>query len=353
MTPLMYAAAAGLTLLAIILIAAPMLRFRKQPGIGLALVAVVIVFPLTVLAVYTNVTTYPWGNEATAVNRQPIDNQPPVEEMITDLAARLKEKPDVEGYILLARSFIQLQRFPDAVDAWHRAWELSEGQSPEVSLGYAEALILADQRTLTTSAADLLEFALTELPDDPRALWYGGVSAAARGMNDVAIQRFAKLLQNETLPDNMRMVVQEQLAQLGADVEDPAVVAAQAGPQTAGEGGTGPVINIRVELDPAIAGLVRPDATLFLFARDAGQPGPPLAVRRMRQQSFPIETTLSNENAMVAGRTLEGASQLKVVARLSSTGSAIEAPGDLFGEAMPQLDANGATLTIRIDSIVE
>ena len=38
---------------------------------------------------------------------------------------------------------------------------------------------------------------------------------------------------------------------------------------------------------------------------------------------------------------------------MSSTGSAIEAPGDLYGEAIPQLDENGATLTIRIDSIVE
>ena len=350
MTLLIYTAAAVLTLLAIALIVLPMLRFRSERGIGLALVAVVLVFPLTVLAVYNNVTTYPWGDESIATSQQQISDQPPVEEMITELAARLKEQPDVEGYILLARSYIQLQRFPDAVEAWHRAWELTEGKSPQVSLGYAEALILADQRTLKTSAADLLEFALEELPDDPRALWYGGVSAAARGMNDLAIERYGKLLQDETLPDNMRMVVQEQMAKLGGSVAE--IPAADKAAVEEG-GGTGPVLTIRVELDPAIIDRVSPDATLFLFARDAGQAGPPLAVRRMRQQNFPVETTLSNDNAMVAGRTLESARQLEVVARLTSSGSAIESAGDLYGKATPQMDGRGADVTIRIDSIAE
>ena len=328
-----------------------MLRHRKSPGVGLSLTAIILVFPLAIGGLYITVSSYPWNDESATVAGSQSDDQPAVGEMIVDLAARLEKEPDAEGYILLARSYISLQRFPDAVDAWHKAWELTEGKSVDVSLGYAEALVLADRRTLKTSAADLLDTAIAERPDDPRALWYGGLSAAARGLNDVAAERFSKLLQSE-LPDEFRMVVQQQLAQLGGT---PALVSngndASATANSSAEG-SGVVIQATIELDPAVAELAGPNATLFVFAQDTKRPGPPIAAKRLSASAFPITVVLTDADVMLKGNSLSSASQLKIAARISASGNPIAAPGDLYGEVIPAMpDDQTINATVLINSV--
>jgi cytochrome c-type biogenesis protein CcmH len=352
MTPVIYAAGAALTLLALALTVVPLLRHRKESGVGLSLVAVILIFPLAVAGLYVTASSFPWDDEGIAVDGGARTDQPPVGEMITDLEARLEKQPDVEGYVLLARSYMSLQRFPDAVDAWHKAWELTEGAAPEISLQYAEALILADRRTLKTGAVDLLEAAITELPNDPRALWYGGLSAAARGQNDIAVERFSRLLQTE-LPAEFRSVVQEQLANLGAA---PAFAnesnAAASG--AAGEEGSGIVVEATVELDPALADLVPPNATLFVFAQDAKRPGPPIAAKRLSAATFPLTVVLTDADVMIKGNSLGRASQLKIAARISVSGNPIAAPGDLYGEIIPAIPAgNTIDVSLIIDSVEE
>lgn len=346
MTPAMYALGAALTLIALAFIVLPLLRHRKHAAVGSALTAIVLLLPLCVAFLYKNISNYSWEEVPLASNVESA-SQPPVNEMIVELAKRLENKPDLEGYILLGKSYMSLQRYADAVDAWHRAWEMTKGESAEVSLNYAEALILADKRTLTTSAADLLDKVLVVMPDDPRALWYGGLSAASRQLNDAAIDRFMRLLQTD-LPENMRTVVQTQLAQLGAD---PAAV----GESVSAEEGM-PVnggVTATVSIASELVNLVRPGALLFLFARDGEKPGPPIAVKRMAVPKLPFTTTLTDTDAMVQGASLAKAEKLKLVARISLSGNAIAQPGDLYGESSASLDATDSPVNIVIDRIAE
>jgi len=348
MTPSMYAAGAALILLALAFIVIPLLRHRKQSAVGVALTLVVLLLPLGVAGLYTSVSNYSW-NKIPVAETVVSAPQPPVNEMVVELAKRLETQPDLEGFILLGRSYMSLQRYADAVDEWYRAWDMSKGESAEVSLDYAEALILADKRTLVTSAADLLDSVLEKMPNDPRALWYGGLSAASRQLNDLAIDRFTRLLQAD-LPDNMRKVVQTQLAQLGAD---PGVVAS-AQPGLAEESTTGNVrITATVTISSELASLVKPGAMLFLFARDGDKPGPPVAVKRLAATQLPITAVLTDADAMVQGSSLANVSALKLVARISASGEPIAAPGDLFGEVRPKMNAGDNAVNIVIDRVVE
>jgi cytochrome c-type biogenesis protein CcmH len=242
---------------------------------------------------------------------------------------------------------MSLQRYPDAVDAWNRAWELSEGKSPQISISYAEALILTDQRTLLTSAADLLDNALIALPNDSRALWYGGLSAAARQQNDIAIERFTRLLQGD-VPDNLRMIVQQQLAELGG-----APVAEEGAGAAAAEAGAISIV-ASIAIKPELAGKVSPGAMLFVFARDANQAGgPPIAVKRMPASDFPITVQLTDADVMLQGSSLASVARLKLVARVSSAGTAIAAAGDLYGETIPSIAPGENSVGLTIDSVVE
>ena len=63
-----------------------------------------------------------------------------VEEMVVSLAERLKREPDdVDGWRLLARSYITMELYPDAVQALRRARGIV-GDDPDVLLELAGAI---------------------------------------------------------------------------------------------------------------------------------------------------------------------------------------------------------------------
>jgi cytochrome c-type biogenesis protein CcmH len=70
-----------------------------------------------------------------------------------------------------------------------------------------------------------------------------------------------------------------------------------------------------------------------------------LAVRRVDKPSFPLAFEISGGDAMMAGGSFEG--PVDVVARLSRTGDAIPAPGDLEGVAKDvRIPSKNVKLTI-------
>jgi len=341
-----------LAVLAALLVAAPLWRHRRQPASTargvVTVVALVLVLPLAVLALYTQITTYPWDHPEQMQPRQGAGgpNGAVMPEailgMVKQLEDRMATEPTVEGLAMLGRSYVNLERLDDAVSAYHRAWELSEGKDPGVSLGYAEALLLADRNTILTSAGDLLDQVLEQLPDNPKALWYGGMSAVARGNPELAQQRLGHLLNQPEIPDQLRTVVQQQLAALGAEV--PAATTDQ--PAQASSAGISTTIAVSQELQDQ----VQKSAVLFVFARETGQAGPPVAVKRIPAPTFPLTVTLTDADSMMGNNKLSAVKNLTLVARISNSGNATASSGDLYGEIQP--DWPGDSAVINIDSSV-
>ena len=214
----LYIVGAVLVLIALAFIVIPLLRYRGESGVGITLPILVLIFPLAVFGIYSEVTTNLSPEEQIAAEEAIAQASPEV--MVQQLAERMAEEPSLEGLQMLGQSYMVMERYPEAIDAWQQAWEMSGNSDPSVAIGYAEALIMSDQTTLRTDAAELLDFALKELPNNAKALWYGGLSAAARNMNDLAIERWTHLLNTEKLPEQLRMVIQQQLANLGAEVPE-------------------------------------------------------------------------------------------------------------------------------------
>ena len=87
---------------------------------------------------------------------------------------------------------------------------------------------------------------------------------------------------------------------------------------------------------------VLPSDVMYVMAR---KDGATIAVRRVEAPSFPFSFEISGGDAMVAGTELTG--PVDVVARVSKTGDAIAAPGDLEGTTTGvAVPAQGVTLTI-------
>lgn len=333
-----------LTVLAITSLVWPLLRpaavTEGEPQRAhIAATVVAAVFPLVAFAGYFWASDWPWGS-AQQVSQSSTAHD--LNQMVMQLQERLARQPDdLEGWKMLGRSAAVLGNNSLARDAFSQAYTRSQGQDPDAVVGYAESLVLNDEREIDGQAAELFEKALTMAPDNSRALWYGGIAAYRRGNLTLAQQRWVEL-QNNDLPPELRQMVAERLSELERQPGTPAR------PQAASPASLAPSVSIQVA--PALAAKVPAQATLFLIAR-RGEGGPPLAVVRRPVGTWPVALTMSDANAMLPGTSLATAGPVRLIARISRSGQPIAASGDPYGEVGYDF-ATAEPVTVTIDRIV-
>ena len=133
------------------------------------------------------------------------------------LKARLQQEPGhVEGWVLLARTFASLERYPEAREAYAQAIALAP-KEPRLHAELGELLVLAAGGDVTAEAQ--AEF--TKAGDDPRARFYGAEAALQRGDREAAKATLRALLATAPAEAPWRKVVQQRLAELAPD-EQPA-----------------------------------------------------------------------------------------------------------------------------------
>ena len=112
---------------------------------------------------------------------------------IDKLTAHLQAHPDdLEGWLLLARSDLDLNRYADAVEAYRRAADLS-GQKPEIVGDWGEAQVLAAGGTVTAEAKKAFETALADKESAPRSRYYLALAKLQAGDAKGALQDWVDL----------------------------------------------------------------------------------------------------------------------------------------------------------------
>lgn len=333
-----------LVLAALACVAPPLWRDRGKPASIAALTATCLLVPAMAALIYLQSSNHEWAHAGLDLAE---DGSPPtVEELIGPLRARLEASPeDARGWMLLGVSYIQVERYPDAVQAFDRVLELTSGADMDALMGKAEALILANPERLLGDAGELVEQVLAADPANPKGLWYGGLRASATGQDVVAVQRWRTMLEGPVTPE-VRVIVEGELNRLGAGV-DTAAVAAASSPGTPAAGtaaasvaapaaAAGPTVaagNVELRLTLGPPASPPPGAVLFIVARIPGQPGPPLAAKRVDSARFPLEVGLSDGDAMLPGATISDQAELAITARLSASGQTTRGAGDYEAEA--------------------
>jgi cytochrome c-type biogenesis protein CcmH len=116
-----------------------------------------------------------------------------IEDAIASLALRLEQNPDnPQGWNLLGRSLIALDRHDEAVQALRRAAALSNG-NPEALGAMAEAMVFAAEGVVTPDARTAFQTVLAARPDDTAALYYMGMALAQDGRAGEALGLWRKL----------------------------------------------------------------------------------------------------------------------------------------------------------------
>lgn len=339
--------AAVLTLAGVALIAVPLLKKKPveySPAPWAALIAAgVLVIGSAVL--YVRLTNWSWNPKAAEDTPQT---------MVARLARRLEQNPDnLEGWLLLGRSYTQLQELQLATRAFQRADRLAGGKSAEALIGEAEALARSDEAELDGRAAKLIEQALAVDPNSGKALFFGAAVAMRKGELPLAKERFTKLLALDP-PDNIKPLIQKQIDQIDQQLAGggPTLAAGPAGaPGAAAPAATTAAsVRINVSLSPTLAQSASGSSPLFVFVRDPSRPGPPLAVKRL-ESHFPQTVELTTSDSMVPGRAIAAGQKVQVVARIARSGNPVGASGDPIGESAYQVGRDGL-VNIVIDHVM-
>jgi cytochrome c-type biogenesis protein CcmH len=313
----------------------PLVRRREdgRPAGVYTAIGVLSMLLLGSAGLYAALSKYSWAAQ-TAVADTPAA-------MTAKLARRLAAEPDdLDGWLMLGRSYTQLQQFELAIRAYQRADRLAAGKNIEALFGVADVLIALDMEELRGRAGKLYERALELDPASEKALFYSAFAALGRGESEIARERFNRMLARNPRAD-VRALIEQGLQRLD-DVP----------PGTSPSAATGSAkISVRVTLAPALTKLVPADAVLFVAARDPKSPGPPFAVKRLPAR-FPVEVELTAADAMLEARRIAAGQSLEVVARVALGGTPTASRGDPFGQVGYHVGKDGR-LDIVIDRIAD
>jgi cytochrome c-type biogenesis protein CcmH len=120
--------------------------------------------------------------------------------MVERLAARLEEHPDdLEGWMMLARSYTVLGEFEKAREALDNAVRLAP-DNPDVLTMKARAIRDANGGADNEQSIALLRSVLELAPDNIEALWFLGNAEAEAGNNAEARDLLKRLLAQ--IPEN-------------------------------------------------------------------------------------------------------------------------------------------------------
>ncbi|MEP6637142.1 MAG: c-type cytochrome biogenesis protein CcmI [Acidobacteriota bacterium] len=135
-----------------------------------------------------------------ADNNSPV-TQERIEGNVAALAKKLEQNPnDAQGWVMLARSYSSLEKYPEASSAYARATAL-KADDADLWADYAFALAMANGRKLQGQPIEIIGKALKLDPENAKALQLAGGAAFEAGDYKTAIAYWEKLMAR-TPPDS-------------------------------------------------------------------------------------------------------------------------------------------------------
>jgi cytochrome c-type biogenesis protein CcmH len=193
-------------------------------------------------------------------------------------------------------------------------------------------------------------------PTNPKALLYGGFAAAVRGDKADARARW-EAVKAQHPPAQIEQMLDARIAELGPVAGGPPA-RMNAGPvgvppaASNGAAETSAEATVNISIAPALKARLTQEAPLFVFAREPGGQGPPLAAKRLTTAAIGTRIRLTSSDSMIPGRVLTNGRSVSITARVSFSGQPLPAAGDLYGELTYDVGKDGAR-DLVIDQVAQ
>src|SRR5574340_426577 len=159
---------------------------------------------ITTLAVpVLAVSLYLWLGNTKALLPQPAAEQAPMStegghadfsSVLQSLITRLKDQPnDIEGWLMLGRTYAMMQRFNEAKEAYEKVMALAPDDSGVIT-DYADIVAMTNNGSLIGKPLELIDKALRLDPQNPKAMALAGTAEFERRRYKDAAAYWERLL---------------------------------------------------------------------------------------------------------------------------------------------------------------
>jgi cytochrome c-type biogenesis protein CcmH len=332
---------------------------QEKPALWTA-VLVAVALPLSAMGMYM------WLGEPDALNPiavQSTDKVDPTQllQMAESLAQKLNDKPDnLQGWVMLGRTYRTLEKFDASVQAYDRALKLSADD--DLKLERVEVLAMKSQGNFEGEPWNVIRDILQRDPQNYGALLMAGSASYSHEKFADALKYWQQARKplaadNPDVPglDEAIASVQQKLGMPAQVAKGPSAQmnaaqtpAAAPSANTSGAPSTGLTVSGQVALAEALKGKVKPSDVVFIYATPANGERMPLAIFKTTVAQLPLAFTLDDSTAMTPERKLSGAGEVLVKVRVSKSGNAMPQSGDLAGTLGPvKVGSKGLKLEIK------
>jgi cytochrome c-type biogenesis protein CcmH len=270
-----------------------------------------------------------------------------LDDAVKQLEAELKRNPnEPEGWRLLGRSYLSMERYAEARTAFETALKLAPDDANLLVENAQARLYASPDKQLDAQAVGLLQRALSIEPQHQRARWFLGVSQRQQGQPAEAARTWEPLLAQVDggTATTLRTQINQARAEAGLEpLPEPAAPPAMANGKA--------LLRVSVDIAPELKARLSGGETLFVFARQAGGPPMPVAAKRVPATSFPITLELGDGDSPTL--KLSQVAKVELGARISRAGDVMAKAGDLEAVAVPADVGATDAYSLRIQRIVE
>lgn len=282
--------------------------------------------------------------------------------LIAQLEKKMQDKPDnPEGWVMLARGYKLVGRWDDAARALERVGP-SLNQDANLLTELAEVLAQKNH-SFAGRASELIAQAQKLAPDNDQVLYLAGAAAFDQKNYAAAEKHWQKLLKKMNPQSEEAHLLTAGVAKARemqgmadgaalAQADAPEQVASAEEKTKTAAAVAKTAVSGRVTLSAALSVQAKPDDTVFIFARAVNGSRMPLAVQRARVADLPLDFHLDDTQAMAPSNKISMAKELRVEVRVSKSGQAMPASGDLTGSSA-QVTPGTKGIQVVIDQVVK
>jgi cytochrome c-type biogenesis protein CcmH len=253
---------------------------------------------------------------------------------VADLERRANAAPrDAQNWLALADAQRAQRDFGGARTSLEKVVAL-KAMTAQSWADYADTLASLNGGSLGGAAGNAIDSALVLDATNTKALWLKASQAHEQRRFGEALTWWKKLRALLPPDSSDARIIDSNIAEdtqlaggsAGGAAGTAATAAAAATPSPAAVA----ELSGTVSLDSRLSSRVQANDTLFIYAKAADAPGPPLAVFRTLAGAWPVSFRLDDSMAMIPTRKLSQFDKVVVEARISHTGQAAPSSGDLY-----------------------
>lgn len=288
---------------------------------------------------------------------------PDFSSVMENLIAKLEDNPDnVEGWLMLGRTYAMMQRFNEAKEAYEKALALTP-EDAAIITDYADIVAMTNNGSLVGKPTELIKKALSLDPNNPKALALAGTAEFEQKRYKEAANYWEKLA--ALIPPSEAELVQsvnDSIAEAKSLAAGKGSLVARApdqpstktsppankqGSTSSAGGATSGTLSGKVTLSPALVSKASPGDSLYIFARAKVGPKAPLATLRLQVKDLPATFSLNDSMARSGVQLSTFPAEVVVGARVSKSGSPMPQSGDLQGFSQGvMIGASGISVVI-------